>query len=531
MMNSLSSIEPTRSKPTMQHWEALNNNNTQLIRLDIGEPEITDEQRRSVLSITRGLYRNDMFISGLINTIAEFAVGKDGGKINILSKDTEFNTVATKYFNKVFYKNCIYNNPNKTLNDALRIITMTAEDIDGDILIWIHQNIGNKIMMFAADQLVNLDAKTYEAQAINKGFFDEVDGKKIVWKHKAGMLLDNYGMVKKWIVTHNIGKTNYKFEDVNILDAKDCYLVSNDYRPNQLRGVPNMLCCTEVLDSLKDSIKSETRTLQNISQMGLIIKRDEPWIAAQEYCAKHNLDIDDLTSEQRTQLLDKFTNDDEDFKKGWGGLITTMGSKDSMEVLNANNRPNNGIVDYVTWLQRNIGKRLGVYSLMALGLADKSYSASRSEIMLTWRLLENRQKKLERLIVDNLAVKYINGLIKDGTIKKPTDDDWQDAIIVCWPTCPQIDPVKEETATKIKLETGKIHYIDILGPNWKQIVDQRAECEAYIKSKGLTIGVANTTNTSTNNVDNIDNEDDNADDTDNADTSNTNNTSNTDGEQ
>jgi len=83
------------------------------------------------------------------------------------------------------------------------------------------------------------------------------------------------------------------------------------------------------------------------------------------------------------------------------------------------------------------------------------------------------QKWLERTVADWVAIKVLRRAQRLALIKT-LPEGWERSISWAWPTMPTVDPLKEASATRIKLKNGTINYAELLGPNWEKLFESFA---------------------------------------------------------
>ena len=150
------------------------------------------------------------------------------------------------------------------------------------------------------------------------------------------------------------------------------------------------------------------------------------------------------------------------------------------------NRPAGAVTDFLEFSTRLAGRAPGLNSSYALGRADGSYSAARMDLVMSWVVLRDNQQFLEDAFADWVARCVIERAVALGELPAPPED-WAARIHWTWPTMPSIDEQKEQQALTLRVKNGVASPQSILGPGWREIIDQRAEFDAYCRERGVTL--------------------------------------------
>jgi capsid protein len=136
----------------------------------------------------------------------------------------------------------------------------------------------------------------------------------------------------------------------------------------------------------------------------------------------------------------------------------------------------------------------------ALGLArgyaemavTNSYTAHRGESLLTWATIYDRQKTLERTLLDWLAVKVLERAVDRGELAAPPDTAWRHLISWDLPTMPPINEKASIDSQAAALKAGLTTYKDLLGSDWDEKIRQLATETDLIRSLGLPLAYLET---------------------------------------
>ena len=107
-----------------------------------------------------------------------------------------------------------------------------------------------------------------------------------------------------------------------------------------------------------------------------------------------------------------------------------------------------------------------------------SYTAHRGESLLTWSAIYDRQKQLERTLLDWLAIRVIEYGMEHGFIPAAAPDGWRTLVSWDLPTMPPIDEKTSIDAQSAALKSGLTTYRELLGSDWE---DHMRELAAELK--------------------------------------------------
>ena len=112
---------------------------------------------------------------------------------------------------------------------------------------------------------------------------------------------------------------------------------------------------------------------------------------------------------------------------------------------------------------------------------------------MTWMTFKDFQQFLEDGFSDWAAVKVIAWAISTGELPPPpAGDDWAASIAWQYPTMPSVDEQKEQSALAQKLKNGQTTFRKLLGPAWREQLEQFSEEIAYARKLNLPLSIFET---------------------------------------
>ena len=159
---------------------------------------------------------------------------------------------------------------------------------EGDVLVAFDDFLegphgSGKLMVWEADQLVNVEKNDWESPALNPYWRETVtlpDGSTVSRPcfQDQGVVTNRRGKVLAYIVTsrhvadERRGYLALPISEVLVLPVRCCRLVKRRFRFGQRRGVPNLLNVAEDLADIDEMIKSELATAAVRAKLMAIVK-------------------------------------------------------------------------------------------------------------------------------------------------------------------------------------------------------------------------------------------------------------------
>lgn len=167
------------------------------------------------------------------------------------------------------------------------------------------------------------------------------------------------------------------------------------------------------------------------------------------------------TTEQKVMTLDRVN--------AAGAIYQVMPDDYKMELLDTKH-PNQNMPDFIKWLAGRTAAPFGLSEQFATLASDGS--SFRAEQLITWPAFYEAQHFLEQ-ICDWVVNRWAAWAVKKGVIESGLlGEDWLRHVSWMWPTMDEIDEVQHQNAVEKKLTNMTGSYLDILGPDWREKLEQ-----------------------------------------------------------
>jgi len=435
------------------------------IRTDLSETEqmFTAEKRLLAYGKTDNLYDNSS-LSSIIDTSIRLTIGKRGGTPLFTGPDKD---TMQAWFTK--WKRSAGYAENESYYEMLALILRLVK-LHGDCIVWVDPILTDgKIRIFDADQICNVSVPDFERWKVERGLPNSC-------RQVEGVVVDGTGKVHGYFVTMLRNRYSVDLADAMFLPAGTCRRVSYHRKHSQYRGEPHaMLANEELTEDTKSLLKSEIAAAKLASELPLVVEQPEGMDSdsiAKLIEGYSNLDeLAEGTGIMPDELSRIGKSNDNKTFEAFDGKAAVASVAHGTNVTNLNNaqRPSTQIQSFVDLLNDTNGRALGVMSCLSRGRADNSYCSGQIEIEVSWRAFEEDQKLLERDVID-----YIMSTLYPNAEYE-----------VHWPTAMQIDPEKAAKTNDMNLKAGRTTFRELLGSDWKLIIDELAEEKKYLKEKGL----------------------------------------------
>ena len=405
--------------------------------------------------------RNDSMIQALIGDMENWTVGAEGGKVVFRSSDEEWNKTAGHWLNTVFAYECDYRNQRTSLYDFYRIGVGSIVR-DGDFLVVLDRKLfDGKIMVFECDQITNLDAA---------GFSDLTkSGKYADCSQQDGVIVDKWGSVQAYVVTGKRYMTQVRADDAEVIPAKSCALVLKPYRFNQLRGESALLRLLEITDALRNLVTNEVESAKRIAEDAIYLKKADPLDGV-------GVTADDATALGMPRAI--FTGPR---PEGISGGVQVIGKDDEITAV-TNPRPSRNVWDFGDWFARRAYKSVGLYSVMATGVAQYPQQA-KAEILLSYVAIRVWQRVIEDRMANFLIEQAVDIGVQSGKVAAPPAD-WKHYNVI-WPKAPVAELEQSLKDTLDKIKCGASSFEKEFGADWQYTVAELAKEKDLLIEFGL----------------------------------------------
>ena len=356
-------------------------------------------------------------------------------------------------------------------NVMLKLILRTVK-LHGDCLIMMDPVLtGNKLRVWDADQIVNLNATDFKRFCDEYGCYDGTPSKGTQWKQVEGSVMNTSGQVMGYFVTSLRNRYAVSMDDASFLPIGLASRVSDKKKITQYRGESLLTPNADLTDDTNTIIKTEVKSGVVNAEHSFIVKRPPSTLnPGIDMLTDEQLIADTGVSEDVIKKIKESVAPTTDFKdlKGKAAIGYIGNDEDVIKMDNAN-RPSMPIQQWLDKMNDINGKRLGMMSCLSRGRADNSYSSGQIEVSISWAAFEDDQKLLERQVVD-----YVCKILCPGV-----------AYTVTWPQAFEVDPQKSEATKDARLRGGRTTFRELLGPHWKEQLIELAEEKRFIIDHGL----------------------------------------------
>ena len=471
--------------------------------------QLSPARRLLGVDLARNMERNDAPTHGLVRQLRVNVVG-DAGKL-LFGESGAWYDEAAAYF-KRWSRHADFvdgSSWRECLQLAVYALAMEGDFVavfdDGQLTRARDENgapvLGTgRLAFFEADQVCNLDEKSWA---------DFARGPRRRWTQCSGVLLDGYGRRAGVVVSKHRGRTETSAADAFILtldpsrpDAARWRFVGRKFRLRQLRGVADAIPALATSQDAAEMQGYELQTAKRAASHYAFIRLKTPEVAADDVAAlpapaslAANAGTDataegNAAAAQAASCPPSATDEPPaapmNLSRITGGQLDASDQVEGIDWDPAG-RPSGAVTDFLEYSTRLAGRAHGLNSSYALGRADGSYSAARMDLVMSWVVLRDNQQFLEDSFADWVAVRVLERAVALGELPTPPDAEWAARIHWTWPTMPSIDEQKEQTALTQRLRNGVASPQSVIGPGWRELIDQRAEFDAYCRERGVTL--------------------------------------------
>ena len=215
-------------------------------------------------------------------------------------------------------------------------------------------------------------------------------------------------------------------------------------RAEQRRGVPILAPVIETLKQLSRYTDAELMAAVISGMYTVFIKTDSP--------------TDMPFGEAMPDEYEPVEHNENEYELG-NGAINVLGTNESIQIADPK-RPATAFNGFINAMCRQIGSALEIPQELLLKEFNASYSASRAALLEAWKMFRMRRESLARSFCQPVYEMFMTEAVASGRIK--AKGFFQDPIIrKAWcgadwngPAAGMIDPVKEVTAAKMRVENG-----------------------------------------------------------------------------
>lgn len=259
------------------------------------------------------------------------------------------------------------------------------------------------------------------------------------------------------------------------------HIMADVERPAQRRGVPMLAPVVEALKQLARYSEAELMAAVVSGMFTVFIKSNTP----------------NSPLQQMFDPAQQIDQDPRSYELGNGAIVAL---DENEEVQTANpGRPNTAFDGFVIAISRQIGAALEIpYELLVKNFTA-SYSASRGALLEAWKMFRMRREWIVGNFCQPIYEEWLTEAVLKGRIKAPGFFD-DPAIKAAWcgsdwygDSQGQLDPLKEATAAKIRVEEGfstrEREAAELTGMDYRKVIAVRRREEEMRRDAGLTSSV------------------------------------------
>jgi lambda family phage portal protein len=403
---------------------------------DADADTLTD--RQGIINRSRDLIRNAPIATGAINTNTLHVVGSgltmqsrlNRHVLQISEKDAQQkqNIIESEWRLWSNSLDCSYNRKGN-FNDNVNLVLRGALE-SGDIFALLPFEMRNtgpyglKIQLVESDRVCNKDGLK-NTKNLAGGVHLNDKGQPVAYDIRTTNPGTEKGFERKWKMVQAFSQTGRR----RVLH------IYEQLRPDQTRGMPYLAPIIEIVKQLSKYTNAEIAAAVVNSYFTVFLKSPDGDTELSPYA---------MTEETNA------STDDQDYKLGMGAFIT-LSENESVEFADPK-RPNNNFDGFMQSMLRQIGAALSIpYELLNYQFSS-SYSASRSAMLLAWKMFKTRRTWLENHFCNLVYAAWFEEAVLRGRVDAPgfmedfairaayLENKW------VGPAPGQIDPTKETTA-------------------------------------------------------------------------------------
>ena len=397
--------------------------------------------------------RNNAYAIGIAKTYTDDCIGKDGPVLQLINIDVDIAKQGEQAWQE-WCSTCDLNGSQHfvdMLHMSLRQLWSCGEFLLQQVSSEPKNGVSLRLLPIAAERLYSPSMATDVADSESYGVKTNKDGRV-----EAYYILDNHP-----------GDTYYAGTGKWINDKNIIHLFVKD-EPGQLRGVPWLAPVLDTFGHLRDYVYNTLIAAQMAASFSAVLQSNHPRLTP--------------TPEGEEQTIWHMEpGSTPQLPAGW-----------SLSQLKAE-QPTTTFVEFKQEMLKELGRAVSMpYIRIGCDAGGSSYSAARLDMQAYWRAIEHTQGWLIRSLLEPLRTSVFREIVLSGNAPEQlltAKANW------IYQPIPQIDPLKEANAQKIRLLNGTSSLAKECrqqGEDWQDIVTQQSEVEAYKQELGLLGGNSET---------------------------------------
>ncbi len=416
-------------------------------------------------SSARDSVRNNDLAKSIINQFAFNVVGKFGGKAHFKTEDAGWNEKAANYIWKKWGRDCDGAGRNHW-NSKLKQILSSAL-VDGGVI--------NVFDDFTNERDGRIYTYTFDWVAPCENP-KSIEDWRSEYEHNEGWIFNGRGRIIGCCIGSERGMGSAKEDDLKVYWFGDSAWMWSPFLCAPLLdwqiGVSAFAPSWMNIEGLKEMRSKELDTAGIAASILMqVLSEEGAEVAASVNAGGDPDEIANLEDVEQGEAADKPADKRdnwEEFESMRGARIKYADEGERAEALDIK-RPNLDTETYYKEVSRAGGASVGMGDAYTQMKADRSYTAFRGEMLMTWRgVFENTQKELEREVCDRYIEKTVQWGVENGDLPK-APEGWENKIMFHWPIMPEVDPQKWMTSIGKEFGFGLATPAKYLGPDGDRI--------------------------------------------------------------
>ena len=421
------------------------------------DADANPDVRRTLRMRSRFEIQNNPYARGMVQTVANDSIGS-GPRLRFGSDDDDLNTRVERDFTA--WSEMI------RLATKLRTIRITRA-ADGEAFVMLANNPALHGPVKLDLQLIDADRVTGDDLAsLSSGVADSLGGEPLDKPIMVdGIIYDRYGNARSYRVLRNHPESSLSgFSDALIVPAKNMMHIFRQDRPEQHRGVPELVAALPLFAQLRRYTNAVVESAAQASSYGGILYTDKPendQAAKIEPMDAVELDMNHLTT----------------MPEGW--------KMDELYV----KTPIATYADFKKEILSELGSAFGVpYAIVTGTSAGYTYASAKLDHQTYFRSIWTERTFVEDQILNRLFIRWFREWclahpeVEISDAMTPWHGHW------IWPHTDDLDLVGAAKVQELSLKnntTTLAHEYARQGKNWKTELEQIKKEREYVKELGL----------------------------------------------
>lgn len=415
--------------------------------------ELTEWRRRTIRSRARYEVKNNSYAAGIVQTLADYAVGT-GPRLQMLTKNKNRNAILEESWRHWAEK--------VDLGGKLRTLRLSrAVDGEGFAVLQTNPRLDGPTMFDV--RLIECDQVTSPMLSIESNQYDGVE-------------MDAYGNIVAYYILpyhpydNQIGQYNPLNQEGKRFDAENVIHYYHQARPGQVRGLSQLTPCLELFAQLRRYTLAVIAGAEVAADIAGLIESD----------ALPNASSTDVVAPNTVFEIER---------RAWLTLPAGYTAKQYKA-----EQPATTYNQFKDAILNEIARCLDMpFNIAAGNSSNYNYASGRLDHQTFFKAIQIEQRRIERQVL----AKILRAWLQEMAITMPElvqykKIGWDVPHRWFWDGIRHVDPVKEASAEKIRLETGTTTLADSYaeqGLDWEVQLEQRAKEKAFQRKLDQKYGV------------------------------------------